>query len=296
MKKHLCALMLIVLLSVSIAVPAGAFSADTHDKHLKTALFGENGFSLLDDQGIEFFEALTHASYLCIDQFKGDGQDKHLNPLLDLLKDYPWRFLPAHSHYPKEISEINYTQFYHRIYTHLGWDDSHYKNRSGIPADWIDGKWKKRKNILRSTVEAIFDFNKWSLGIESEKGENFCRLIYYIHLLGDHIHFDAAKYKSGCRDIIPLAGRHPETRPYLIHELIEASKILFEGKDISQMEKELNEVNAKIIDILNHPELLATEEGFKESYHACAEKVLTVLSRHLPELLKDEEFFRKVFY
>ena len=54
--------------------------------------------------------------------------------------------------------------------------------------------------------------------------------------------------------------------------------------------------DAQVLVLLNEPEKMDTPELFAASYTAHAKRILEILSRHVPYLLKEEEFFRKVFY
>ena len=69
--------------------------------------------------------------------------------------------------------------------------------------DWSNSVWPKRQEILLSAVEKVFNFNGLPdftdriFGNYTDQGRAFTRLLYYIHLLGDHIEYTASSYEKG---------------------------------------------------------------------------------------------------
>ena len=283
----------VAILLVLFSVPVYAFPAQKHDSHLEIALFGPKGLATSDEKALDSFEALKHASYLCIDQYNGEGQELHLDALLELQGEYWIDFLPTRGHYPQTIADIDYPSNYsHRAYTHLGWDKKYQNyNRETVP-DWLSSRWPKRQNILRSTVEAIFNFNKWSLSIRSETGENLCELIYYIHILGDHIYFeDYSTYIKTAKFICPLGGYENETT--IIDELTEELDELF-STDASELIRKLETIDMDLR-VICDADGIVSEADFQQ-YQTSAKEVLEVLSSDLPGLLKMQPYFSEVFY
>ena len=81
----------------------------------------------------------------------------------------------------------------HRKYTHLGWN---YKYQN--PDEEF---WPKRKQLLIDTVYWVL-FNRDTILAEipirwdyksDEQCEAFCAVVYYIHILGDHIEGDTSQ-------------------------------------------------------------------------------------------------------
>ncbi len=114
-------------------------------------------------------------------------------------------------------------------------------------------------------------------------------MLYYIHLLGDHIEYTASSYAKGKDQVIPLAGTREDS---LIGELLEILPILFPGQNYSTLERELQDLNTQIVELTNNPERLNADF---DPYHQKAIKVRETLSRYLPELLRSEEYFTKAF-
>ena len=171
-----------------------------HDKYMCDVLFKnflqpENKISIQDE-----IEALECASYLAIDQFNGNGQKD-----LDKLVAYGVADLPSLSAIDYSASGKN-----HRTYTHRGWDFVY----GGLNGD----RWAKRKQILLSTADAIFEFD----GNEKQK-ESFCAVIYYTHVLVDLMDDESYKVDNGL--IIDPGGRSDKAD--IIDELLKHFKVLF---------------------------------------------------------------------
>lgn len=189
----------------------------------------------------------------------------------------------------------------HRCYTHRGWDYSYQDDAEN--GDWVEKRWPKRKDILRETAEAVFNFNRLPRLLDgfvgyNERCEGFCKLVYYVHLLGDHIEFTtytfnrAAGSELGHEQVIPLGASRGNS---LISEIIEVFPVLFPEQDYSELERSLTAANLKVCSILNKPDDLKTDEGFQQ-YHEAAVEILEILHDYLPKLLRNEVFFNNVFY
>lgn len=286
--KKLAAAICVAILLILLSFSASAFPSKIHDNHLETALFGPNGLQTTNKRAKDMFEALKLASYLCIDQFNNAGKE-HLDKLLDIQKEYWIEFFPTWTIYPKTIADIDYPGNYtHRKYTHLGWEYE-YKEDEHVP-DW-PRRWCKRQKLLNSTIEAVFHIDNWPFSINSSTGENICKLLYYIHIVGDHIAFeDFSTYARTAKFICPLGGFGNTT---VIPELTKVLNELF-GVDACELIQRLNVIEMDLRAICN-TDGTVTEANFRQ-YQDCAEKVLEALNESLPILLKKQPYFSKVFY
>ena len=125
------------------------------------------------DQKAVLFGYLEDAIYLCIDQAGGDGQQW----LDELNNDFKVSGLP------KSVQEFNVPKSdEHQAYTHMGWDFDSYADKA---------KWEVRQNILLATVSKIFNFPIDETKSGNDRYSPECvamsKLIYYIHILRDHI-------------------------------------------------------------------------------------------------------------
>lgn len=292
--KRVTATLLATILLLLLSVSAYAFSAKVHDNHLEIALFGPYGLQTSNEKARDMLDALKHASYLCIDQYNGDGHEMHLELLLELQKEYWVMFWPTRGHYPESIADINYnSNASHRAYTHLGWEVKYDQRYNKVKiADWLSDRWPKRQDLLRSTVEAVFNFNKWSLSINSTTGEEMCKLIYYVHILGDHIGFaEYETYAKEAKYICPLGGFSDETT--ILTELVKTLDNLF-GTEASELIRKLQTIDKDLRSIC-HSDGTVSEADFPK-YQEYTKKVLEALSEKLPALLKQQPYFSEVFY
>lgn len=291
MKRRFLTILLLIFMSVSCIPNAYAHnSAAEHWQDMSIALFGDAYF--IQGKSAEVRNAvwaLRYASQLCIDQFGADGGKAQLARLNELkITDMP-----------KKLSEIALYPEHndHRAYTHLGWNYDYADFDGERNKEWSTKTWSRRKELLLDTAEHIFDFNgmpHWAdrfLGT-NDKCDTFCKLLYYIHILGDQIEYNNVTYAEGKHEVMPLAATRGDC---IISELISCLPILFPTQDYSELENELATINSNVTSLLNRPDELKEESGFA-SYHEQAEKVLEVLKKHLPGLLKNEEFFSNVFY
>lgn len=299
MRKRFAAIVVVMVLFAGITTTAFAHSAGTHWEELRSVLFGSKKYRGKTQEAEDCCIVLERASALCIDQF-----DNYGDSYLDVLRSIGVRGLPA------TISEI---ALYaggkdHRKFTHLGWD-AEYRNEPRNP-DWTD-RWEMRRSILRNSVEHVFDFS------DAHQKEAFCRFLYYIHILGDHI-----EYKTEASYIIPIAGGHGQRT--LISELLDTLSVLFAGQKTDpgymEMIRKLQTEEIYLTTLLNQrphipgkymkmgnsavenkmddrqPQNIDSPELYGACYIRLAERILEILKDHVPYLLKEEEFFRKVFY
>ena len=296
MRRRLTALLLCLVLCLLPTPRAGAHDeAGEHWKEIRYVLFGqERTLSVLDKDQKQKLNALLYATQLCIDQFGASGAS-----YLSFLQQNHYR------HLPESIQEfdLDATANDHRLYTHRGWDESYADMPNGRNPDWTQ-RWQRRKKLLTNVAEQIFDFDgRWS-GFDvfgypcTAECDAFCRLLYYVHLLGDHAAFTTYSYnrviqgKQGKDQIMPLATTRGDC---VISELQKAATELFGGTATSELNRELEEIKGEVIGLLNSPEAMKTQEDL-EKYKGFVQEILDVLAKYIPGLFKDMDFFSKVFY
>lgn len=216
---------------------------------------------------------LTSACYLTIDQFNNFGQNE-LNELIAY----------GIKNVPSQVGEIGFSASgrNHRNFTHRGWNFDY----SGE----MKTKWPIRQDILRNSVDAVFNFN----GNEKQK-EAFCELLYYIHILGDHEDDTSYMVSNGLK--IDVGGRHDKED--IIHKLLSLLPLLFADQTNTHKYRalitNLRSINSKLDKLVNSIGGINTDEKFAERQVLVGD-ITEILSLYLPELLKKEPFFNEVFY
>lgn len=279
MKKRLIALLsLTVILSLSLSY-AMASGRDVHDGYMLQVLFGkgfkEESYSEKELLAIETLEA---ASYLAVDQYNGDGADE-----LKTLSEYRVSSLPS------SISEIDFPgNQYHRRYTHRGWMGPYNNEDRPYPDD--KAHWNTRKTILLQTTKKVFGFND----SQSRLNDSLSAVIYYIHILGDHI--VETDYQKMNSDMIGVGGRNDQYD--IIHQLISHFDILFTSPTstnrYNSFRSQLRLLNNEFSNLVNKDGGVNTPEKQAE-YSALAKKLMDLLIKHVPELFQEEDYFSKVF-
>ena len=125
--------------------------------------------------------------------------------------------------------------------------------------------------------------------------EAFAVLVYYVHILGDHI---AADKPAALAYVAPLSNSHDRDNPGIIPDLIKYLPILFEGQTDSEQYKSMMqdlEQLSVVADRLYNGTGGVREEQFPE-YHQCASDLLETLKIYIPDLLKKESFFHTTFF
>lgn len=306
------------ILSLAIVFVFGLFpqSAVAHEKRehnseLETVLFGQSKLQAITSNEKEYAEEavslIEDAAYLTLDQFNGLGTNE-----LDHLKK-------AHIFgIPRNISEIDFQgNSYHRRYTHMGWnavvlkkgdtgnsaDSKTKRNRIAYALDKdFDYKrdkanWNVRKEILLATVNKVMKFGLTSNTLTGydKKCDSFASLIYYIHVIGDHLEDSSYMNRSPKMELAYV----DKSDVGIIDELLDDFEVLFEDQKNSFSYKELihqlKNLQETVRDIINRPGGLGSETNYTE-YHECAEQLMEILGDKLPELLEKEEFFSKIFY
>lgn len=288
MRRRLFTAAIATVVLISFTLQAFGFGADKHDAYLEKVLFGNGNYAASQTQDIkDKIRMLEYASYLTLDQVRDLGQDK-----LDFLKQQKVKRLPKLDTF--QLTGIFYGN--HRNYTHRGWDyvypipkeDSHDK-----------ANWPLRKKLLCSTVNKVFDF-----GFFNERGESYCdqcnsfsALVYYVHVLGDHMSADSYKI----RDLtIPFARAHgSDTNPDVFSELEKHFKILFSDQKNSftymSLKQEMDVLAEEARTLAGSTGGINTDEKFQQ-YQNYEEKLMNVLINYVPLLLKNEAFFKNEFY
>lgn len=270
-----------------------AYEREGHDNLTKFILFrnlkhaegkDNEGIDIIKlDKGKEAFEVLVSAVYLAVDQYRGENDSRSVGQsALDVLNRYG---VPG---MPKEIrnSDIDLTASVntHRNYTHRGWDFY-----GGVQSEKF---WGKRKNVLVAAVSTVFDFDG-----NLKKADSFAAILYYIHIIGDHIDDKTYMMNNGLK--IQMGGTINKNEN-IIDELIKHIKIVFEDQKgthkYAGLIARLDMYNSKY-----GKNLVRTEGGInsQEKFELKQEydkKIMELLSYYLPYMLQKEAFFSKVFY
>ena len=252
------------------------YERDEHDKYMLDVLF--KNFKVVDnDPSIkDIIKALECACYLTIDQFNSSGQSD-----LTFLNDFGVKNIPS------SISEISFNASgtTHRSYTHRGWSFTEY------PLIMSD-LWPIRKSILVNTVDTIFDF-----GGDEAKKESFCILLYYIHLIGDHLDDESYEKLKKNGQKMDMGGRRDQYD--ITHELLDCLSTLFKDQRNTHkylsLTMALQRYNQKYAQIVQSTGGVNSEEKFS-LYKEYTKGLSKLLTYYLPEMLKDEPFFNSVFY
>ena len=262
-------------------------TAGEHDKELEAVLF-ERGYSKHQEKIKDYVTAIEYASNLTIDQYGGSGEDKYKELRRLKMGGLPLRFDTID--YCEDLfgqgKKINPNT--HRLYTHQGWDRDHGNSK-------VNKFWKTRKKILLGTVNSIFDFGKFSAFTGySDKCNSLAGIIYFVHILGD---YDEANDRSKIVYLADLSGRKDGYD--MIPALQQYIKTLFQDQKSSQdykdLMKGLDDIGKKAGRIFRSTGGVNTDEEFQE-YRQYALDLMELLQNHMPQLLKNEEFFKNVFY
>lgn len=305
MKQRILAMLLLLVFVVGSAPSALAHDDQSaHDRDLKYALFGSPNKALTGEEKT-IFEAISNAAALTIDQFSQNEQlrqkESTYNKLQGELQELGLPALPnSFDNLDLNINVApdgkNITASSHRKYTHLGWNYKDYPNEEF---------WETRKQVLLHTVnwtlfndKALFS---WIPGAAdalyppSEQCEAFCAMVYYIHILGDHIEGDKPEKLT---DLEPLIQYTNLSTPGIIAELKEQLSVVFVSQEDSW-------TYAALMDKLTGLEIRAEQNcatwGAVDTKERCtlnqdyANELLDILSDYLPNLLKYEPFFSSHF-
>ena len=269
--------------------------ASDHNKELEAVLF-EDGYSKYKSDEIKNdVQAIEYASYLAIDQFGGNGENQY--NLLKKMKmgGLPWKFSTID--YSEDLTgsgkQINANT--HRMYTHQGWErDYSAKGKA------VEKFWTARRKVLMGTVNSMFDFSTFTLFGYDEKCESLAGIIYYVHILGDYNEADNYKKISLLTDLAGRDNANDDDKDYdMITSLKGYIEILFADQESSTDYKDLMDGLDDIADdagaLVKSVGGVNSDEEFEE-YHQYADDIMELLVEHMPTLLKNEEFFKNVFY
>lgn len=299
MKRIICLFLCGVFLIISSYSIAG--DGKEHERDLESIFLGRtlsDGVkdpkkSLINpDNPAVLFGYLEDAIYLCIDQMGNEGQ-KWLD---ELNNDYHMEELP------KSIDEISVPVKEHEMYTHMGWD---YKDYT------LKEKWELRQNILLATVSKVFGF---AVGNSSKIEDRYSReciliskLIYYIHILGDH----AENSLETTTDRIQLRNAkrtRGEVEAGLINELRQCLSELFEEQKTSmkynRLMVKLNVVRFRAWitgeessneEVDRNSAEYKKNEKLHERIQDIAKNTLEYLKQYVRKLLLGKQYFKRVF-
>lgn len=271
-------------------------TAAEHNNLLHKILF-EQGYSIYQSDEIKkSITAIDKASQLSIDQFGGKNEEdfdylKSTETAGGVIRGLPWKF--SDIDYSKSLpgKEKAISANTHHRYTHQGWGRT-FDNSE------VDKFLKKRRKVLTATVNSVFDFGAFAnFTGGGEKCDSMCALVYYAHILGD---YDGADNVNKITNfMIPLAGSSEGWD--IISKLKENMAILFDDiKDDSKYTQYYNDMMNELNKIDDEASAIVRSGGpnsdnFSE-YHQDAIETKDVLIKYVPELLKGEKFFAKVFY
>ena len=287
MKRLTCFITALVMIFL-LPLPVLAHNQDKHNEELELVLFRDRHYAGSNPVVKDIIERVEDASYLAIDQYNGNGKDELQNLIEAKIPDIP-----------SSVEEFDFTGNYaHRIYTHRGWNLTYDEKAN----------WPTRQTILLNTIRsqlfakvesplAWFPWlSKQVYGDGNEKQcEAFAVLVYYVHILGDHI---AADKPAALAYVAPLSNSHDRDNPGIIPDLIKYLPILFEGQTDSEQYKSMMqdlEQLSVVADRLYNGTGGVREEQFPE-YHQCASDLLETLKIYIPDLLKKESFFHTTFF
>ena len=298
MKKRIFSAVLAVLMLIVTPLTVYAGDSDYHNNILKRILFSSGHCqSSSKTQAENYIDMLEIAVYLAIDQSGEKNGDQNK---LNFLRQNGVRGIVS------EIKDINpSTAFYHRSYTHRGWNFTYIDDKSN---------WEARKDILLNTAETIFQFDAhYPKSEAAKKREAFCKLLYYQHILGDLVYDDKDTLQLNITSsdtnadfvdkerglIIAFAHAHPGLdNEDLLMELEDAFHTLFSGSSdpykkagfttVFNMIKKDARTLEGMTGGVNSTERLKKRLDYEE-------RLLELVEAYFPLLLDNEKFFREAF-
>ena len=130
----------------------------------------------------------------------------------------------------------------------------------------------------------------------SEQCDAFCALVYYVHILGDHLEGDKPDKLEALE---PLAQYESLSSPGIIPELQEYLQVLFADQKTSwafmSLMQGLDTLGRKAEKVYYSSGGINTEEKCAINMEN-AKELLTLLGDYIPELLKNEDFFIEAFF
>lgn len=301
-RKSLACFLLILIIANLLSFSNAHDSQQGHDEDLKKVLFGtENAFI----KEKEAFQIIADAASISIDQFSPNDsinfKERSFNNLQYQLKKLnlptiKTSFDQINLNKSVSMNNSNITANSHRLYTHLGWNYKNYINQKF---------WEKRKQFLIDAVHrVVFIDNSSDFKIPfisdlfdspNEQCKAFSGLIYYTHIIGDHIDSDVPEKLT---NIVPLIQYTSISSPGIIVELCEQLEIIFSSQTsthkYSSLMQELSALKTKVEKNCKFWGSVDTQEKCIENQRY-AKELIEILSNYVPNLLKNEIFFKNRF-
>ena len=298
MVKRCFAFLLILVIMSGVALTE---SKDTkHDKDIEEVLFGSMGVPTNKDA----FILMQWAAYFAMDCIGKENLEEQ--KYLDKLRKYG---VPD---VPEKVSDFHYigNKFenqHHERCTHMGWSDELYgKDMQEDIARWVT----IRKELMINTFtrvltagekkwwETVDVLNIFSADVDQpvqRQCESLAAIVYYTHILGDHCY----NTRTTMPDRIPLVREHEGDRnPDILYDLKKYLAILFPSQTSTSnylsLIGEIDNTRKQWLENVGTYNI-TTDEQY-EAYQAQAKRILDALKRYVPLLLKEEDFFAKVFY
>lgn len=305
MRKRIITGLLVIVAVLGVLASAGAhMKQGEHDADLKSVLFGDEEVSLTHDEK-SAFKAIANAAALCIDQFSPNEKSRWKEGVFNALQaELDNLGLPRLDVSFDDIdlniatvnSEKNIVSNTHRQYTHKGWNCKKHPDMDF---------WQRRKDILRDTVNRVlfnpkplFSWAPWLndfFNVPSEQCDAFCGMVYYVHIIGDHIGGDTA---DNMKNIAPLIKYTSLSSPGVIVELQEQLQVLFASQKstwtFQALEQELATLKTDAEKNCGIWGKIDTNEQ-REINKSHAKELLKILSENVHKLLKNEPFFKERF-
>ena len=258
------AVICIFILPVSLS----ASDEPVHNGQMLNVLFGRPfTISRTEQQKTEILEK---AVFLCVDLFNG----YNIHYLTDL-NNYGVQNLPSAQYI--DFSS-NYT---HQRATHRGWDFKNYSNQA---------MWEERKKLLLFSIDRLFDFQE----TEMIKRDSFAALLYYVHIIGDHIGNSKRTLPDRMRINGSMRGRNME-RLDVVWELEYHIPRLFRGQESAVEYKLLMKAMQRFSTQPPFDYSTAISDDDYSKLQGFAVNILNCLTENIPALLRNESFFRRAF-
>ena len=305
--KRLVVLLLVFILSLAQFPVASAHDDQgKHDQDLKYALFDDKSIHLSGNQRLAF-RLIADAAAISIDQFSTSvgqraketttfnviQQNLHALGLNELSIKFDEIDLNKNVS-PKKDKNIDANT--HRKFTHMGWNYKKYPNPEF---------WKLRKQVMLDVTNRLlfnsqqtFSWVPWlsdALYAPSEQCDAFCAMVYYIHILGDHIEGNTANKLT---DLEPLIQYTNWSTPGIITELKEQLHSVFpsqvNGWTFNALMQQLENLHLRAERELGLLGKIDNDDECKIN-QKYASDLLDILASHLPQLLRNEQFFASRF-
>lgn len=299
MRKRMFLLVLVVIMHFSLSTYALAHPDQAqHYEDIEKVLFGKKvvfGYgmnrhsTLFHGRALNALLNIEYAVAIACDQYKGEYSAQ-----LESLSEYGVPDLPPDVNQTKDEHErgINYiaSAKTHRSFTHRGWTYD-YQPSSSI------ANWPVRKELVYNTACVAFGEEY----VDDKELDAFCALLYYTHLLGDHMEDSKMKGNGLIISLVEpgAAKRTPPENVDMFFELDYYLSVLFDDKKDDETYKtmmmklrDLREITRKTSNSTNRfqkPEDM-------ELYHQYVHDLHQILYTYVPRLIEREDFFNTVFY